>query len=156
MMDDIILDTIRLVEYKMKKENVYLRLDLNCNTHEYLIDYHHMQQVILNIVINAIQAMPDGGILSIRSVDLEKHIMLSISDTGIGITKENLSKIFDPFFTTKDVGVGSGLGLSVSYGIIEKLDGKIDVLSEVNKGTTFKITIPKREVETDMQIKESI
>ena len=149
--DDIILDTIKLVEYKMKKDNVYLRLDLNCNSNEYLIDYHHMQQVILNMVINAIQAMPDGGILSIRSVDLEKHIMLSISDTGIGITKENLSKIFDPFFTTKDVGVGSGLGLSVSYGIIEKLGGKIDVLSEVNKGTTFKITIPKREVEKDKE-----
>lgn len=150
--DDIIIDTIRLVEFKMKKENVYLRLDLNCGTHEYLIDYHHMQQVILNTVINAIQAMPDGGILSIRSVDLEKNIMLSISDTGIGITKENLSKIFDPFFTTKDVGVGSGLGLSVSYGIIEKLGGKIDVLSEVNKGTTFKITIPKREVEKDKEL----
>ncbi len=146
-MDDIILDAIRLVEYKMKKENVHLRLDLNCNGNDYMIDCHHMQQVLLNIVINAIQAMPEGGLLSIRSIDLERHIVISISDTGVGIAKENITKIFDPFFTTKDVGVGSGLGLSVSYGIIEKLGGSIDVLSEINKGTTFKITIPKKEVE---------
>jgi signal transduction histidine kinase len=91
--------------------------------------------------------MPEGGILSIRSMDIEKHLIISISDTGVGIPAENISKIFDPFFTTKDVGVGSGLGLSVSYGIIEKLGGRIDVFSEVNKGTTFKITIPKKEAE---------
>lgn len=150
-MDDIILDTIRLVEYKMKKDNVHLRLDLNCNHHEYMLDYHHMQQVILNIAINAVQAMPEGGILSIRSMDIEKHLIISISDTGVGIPAENISKIFDPFFTTKDVGVGSGLGLSVSYGIIEKLGGRIDVFSEVNKGTTFKITIPKKEVKTNYE-----
>ncbi|MFZ3091440.1 MAG: ATP-binding protein [Nitrospirota bacterium] len=150
-MDDIILDTMKLVEYKIKKDDIHLRLDLNCNHREYMLDYHHMQQVILNITINAIQAMSEGGILSVRSVDLEKHLIISISDTGVGIPEENIAKIFDPFFTTKDVGVGSGLGLSVSYGIVGKLGGRIDVLSEVNKGTTFKITIPKKEVKTNYE-----
>jgi signal transduction histidine kinase len=72
---------------------------------------------------------------------------VKISDTGIGIPRENIKRIFDPFFTTKDVGVGTGLGLSLSYGIIKKLGGEIEVKSEVGKGSTFKVVMPPKQGE---------
>jgi PAS domain S-box-containing protein len=143
-LDEIITETLKLVEYKIRENNLELRLDLNTNSKKFTLDYNHLQQVFLNIIINAIQAMTDdGGALSVKSMEDADELIVSISDTGIGIPQENLGRIFDPFFTTKDVGTGTGLGLSVSYGIIERLGGKIEVNSEVNRGTTFTITIPK-------------
>ena len=116
----------------------------NCKEKKYLLPVNHIQQVILNIVINAIHAMPQGGILTIETYEGNKNLIAKISDTGIGIPKENLKRIFDPFFTTKDVGVGTGLGLSLSYGIIKKLGGEIEVKSEVGKGSTFKVVMPPK------------
>jgi len=116
----------------------------NCKERKYLLPANHIQQVILNIVINAIHAMPQGGILTIETYEGNKNLIAKISDTGIGIPKENLKRIFDPFFTTKDVGVGTGLGLSLSYGIIKKLGGEIEVKSEVGKGSTFKVVMPPK------------
>ena len=133
-----------MVEYKIRERNLELKLDLNTNSKKFILDYNHLQQVILNVIINAIQAITDsGGILTIKSMEERDELVVVISDTGIGIPQENLSRIFDPFFTTKDVGTGTGLGLSVSYGIIERLGGRIEVQSEINRGTTFTITIPK-------------
>jgi PAS domain S-box-containing protein len=144
-LDEIILETLKLVEYKINENNIELKLDLNAgNNLQYFLDYNHLQQVFLNIIINAIQAMPLGGFLSIKSEERLDSLFIIISDTGMGIPEENLNKIFDPFFTTKDVGIGTGLGLSVSYSIIKGLDGRIDVKSEVNKGTIFTIVIPKK------------
>ncbi|MBI3584897.1 MAG: PAS domain S-box protein [Nitrospinae bacterium] len=143
-LDEIITETLKLVEYKIRERNLKLNLDLNTDSKKFTLDYNHLQQVFLNVIINAIQAMTDSeGILSIKSIEEMDELIVSISDTGIGITQENLSRIFDPFFTTKDVGTGTGLGLSVSYGIIERLGGRIEVNSKVNRGTTFTITIPK-------------
>jgi len=143
-LDEIITETLKLVEYKIRERNLELKLDLNTNSKKFILDYNHLQQVILNVIINAIQAITDsGGILTIKSMEERDELVVVISDTGIGIPQENLSRIFDPFFTTKDVGTGTGLGLSVSYGIIERLGGRIEVQSEINRGTTFTITIPK-------------
>jgi len=142
--DDLIMDTIRLIDHKIKRGDIRLQLNLNCKERKYLLPANHIQQVILNIVINAIHAMPQGGILTIETYEGNKNLIAKISDTGIGIPKENLKRIFDPFFTTKDVGVGTGLGLSLSYGIIKKLGGEIEVKSEVGKGSTFKVVMPPK------------
>lgn len=153
-LDDLILETIELIRYKIEKGNIRLKLQLSCNQKRHLLPGNQIQQVILNIAMNAIQAMPEGGTLTIKSREGKNNLTFSISDTGIGIPKENLNRIFDPFFTTKDVGVGTGLGLSLSYGIIEKLGGHIDVLSEVGKGSTFKVMIPRREAKEDGQLED--
>ena len=133
-----------------------------------LMDAGQMQQVFLNLLINAGEAMPSGGSLTIitrsappgrrrrrrrrddrRSAPAEGQVageadkvQIVFRDTGTGIPPENLSKIFDPFFTSKDVGHGTGLGLAVSYGIIEQHGGTIDVESTLGAGTTFTILLP--------------
>lgn len=108
------------------------------------VDSRRIQQVLINLIINGIQAMEDGGVLSIRASEGKDTgtVQIQIQDTGKGISPEDLPKIFDPFFTTKDVGKGSGLGLSVSYGIIEQHRGKIEVTSQSGEGTTFTIVLP--------------
>jgi len=110
-----------------------------------MADYFQMQQVFLNIILNAEQSMTEAhgkGILKITSEKTGTGVKIIISDNGQGIAQENLKRIFDPFFTTKDVGHGTGLGLSICYGIISAHKGQIDVRSEVGKGATFIIEIP--------------
>ena len=106
---------------------------------------HPMQlnQVFMNILVNAVQAIEKKGKIKIVSRDLKNNtIEIRISDTGIGISKENLGKIFDPFFTTKEVGQGTGLGLSMAYGIIQNHGGSIEVESQIGQGTTFIVKLP--------------
>lgn len=128
------------------KSEIPGNVDLNIDIPEDLtaiIDIHRIQQVLINLILNAIQAVENGGRLTVRAFPSENdEICVQVEDTGKGIPDENLHKIFDPFFTTKDVGEGSGLGLSVSHGIIEKHGGRIEVSSEVGKGTTFGIYLP--------------
>jgi two-component system NtrC family sensor kinase len=106
-----------------------------------------LQQVFTNLILNAVQAMPEGGTLTIHSRTKEDHqaIEISFTDTGAGIPEENLSKIFEPFFTTKKVGEGTGLGLSVSYGLIKNHGGEIKVQSQKGQGTTFTVILPVKE-----------
>ena len=96
----------------------------------------------MNLFVNAAQAIEEKGQIKIRTGTENGHIEIKISDTGMGIPQENISKIFDPFFTTKSVGKGTGLGLNVSYNIIKKHNGTIAVESDVGKGTTFTIRLP--------------
>ncbi len=103
-----------------------------------------LNQVFMNLLVNAAQAIEERGQIRIRTYSDGGRVYVQISDTGVGIPKENLSRIFEPFFTTKEVGKGTGLGLSMSYGIIKKHGGKIDVQSQVGKGTTFTIELPLR------------
>lgn len=103
---------------------------------------YQLQQVFTNIIINARQAMNAGGKLSISTAANNGNVEVDFVDTGCGIAPENLKKIFDPFFTTKEVGIGTGLGLSVSYGIIHDMGGEIILESEVGKGSLFKIRLP--------------
>jgi len=110
------------------------------------LDANQIEQVFINMLLNAIQSMPGGGTISIKTYMEEEYACLTIIDTGTGIAEENLEKIFDPFFTTKS-DKGTGLGLSVSYGIIERHGGKIEVRSKVDEGTIFTIKLPMGQQE---------
>ncbi len=105
-------------------------------------DQNQLQQVLLNLALNACEAMPDGGVLKIRTARRGGEVIIQISDTGVGIPREHLETIFDPFFTTKPTGKGTGLGLSVSYGIVQQHGGDIEVVSEPGAGSTFTVVLP--------------
>jgi two-component system NtrC family sensor kinase len=137
-----------LVGNQINLENIGLEKNLDPDLPQVFADFDKIQQVLINIILNAIQAMPDGGRLTIKTSlardifveGIQKDtVRIDITDTGIGIPKENLKKLFTPFFTTKAKGKGVGLGLSVVHGIIGKHKGKIEVESELNTGTTFSI-----------------
>ena len=101
-----------------------------------------LNQVFMNILVNAAQAIKEKGEIKIQTKKEGKYVVVTISDNGCGIEKENLSKIFDPFFTTKEIGQGTGLGMNIAYNIVEEHKGKIDVKSVVGKGTIFTIILP--------------
>jgi signal transduction histidine kinase len=103
---------------------------------------NELNQVFMNLFVNAAQAIKDKGTLSIRTSADDRHVFIEVADSGEGIPAENLGRIFDPGFTTKGVGIGTGLGLAISYNIIRKHKGKIEVKSEQGSGTTFTITLP--------------
>lgn len=132
---------------KLTKAEIPASIQLNIDVPENIqirIDPQRIQQVLINLIINAVHAMEKGGVLSITAF-MQKDgntFCFQVQDTGIGISGENLKKIFDPFFTTKDIGVGTGLGLSTSHGIVEQHGGKIEVISEPGKGTTFTVVLP--------------
>lgn len=102
-----------------------------------------INQVLMNIIDNAIFAIKETGDIYIRTKDIGNNLVVEIEDTGTGIAKENIEKVFEPFFTTKGVGEGTGLGMSISYKIIESHNGKIDIDSELGRGTKFTITLPR-------------
>ena len=103
-----------------------------------------LNQVFMNLLVNAAQSIENSGRITIRTGEEGERVWVEIEDTGHGIKPEHLSRIFDPFFTTKPIGKGTGLGLSLSYGIVQKHDGRIEVKSDVGKGTVFKVLLPKR------------
>jgi signal transduction histidine kinase len=103
---------------------------------------NRLQQVFLNLFMNARDAMPNGGMVEVRTSANNGNVEVEITDTGQGIPREDLNRIFDPFFTTKASSRGTGLGLSVSYGIIKEHAGKIDVRSTLGKGTSFHLEFP--------------
>ena len=140
--NDVLTRTANLMGNEIALNNIRLDMKLGNNLPRVMGNVHNLQQVFLNLFLNAIQAMPDGGSLTVSSYVEDYEVKIDVTDTGMGIPPENLDKIFDPFFTTKEVGKGTGLGLSVSYGIIEKHHGQVTVQSEIGKGTTFSITLP--------------
>jgi len=105
-------------------------------------DFNQLVQVIINLIVNAVQAMKEGGKLTINTSQDDNWVRISIRDTGYGIPPENMDKLFTPFFSTKEDVKGVGLGLAVSYGIIERHGGRIEVQSEVGKGSTFTVVLP--------------
>jgi two-component system NtrC family sensor kinase len=108
------------------------------------MDHNEIKQVFINIVNNAIQAMPLGGELSVRAYSASEDVaVVEISDTGVGIASEHMNRIFEPFYSTKNNGDGTGLGLSISYRIIQNHGGKIEAVSTLAKGTTFRIFLPR-------------
>ena len=104
-----------------------------------------LNQVFMNLLVNAAHAIEERGTITVRTGQQGDEVWVEIADTGKGIAPEHLKKIFDPFFTTKPIGKGTGLGLSLSYGIIQKHHGRIEVHSEVGKGTTFKVCMPGKQ-----------
>jgi signal transduction histidine kinase len=140
---------ILLSQHKLMLQNIQLKTDLDPNIPEVLGDFNQTQQCVINLIFNAIDAMPDGGTLTMASsFDPEtKMVEIKIEDTGCGIADEDLHQIFDPFFSTKTEGKGLGLGLSMVYGIIDRHKGSVTVDSKLGKGTIFTIRLPslKRE-----------
>jgi signal transduction histidine kinase len=130
-----------------KKSHVELRLASSEPEAELDADAGQIEQVLTNLIVNGIHAMPEGGELtvSIDEVDAKnsRHVRLQVTDHGTGIPQENLERIFEPFFTTRDVGVGTGLGLSVAHGIVRDHGGWIDVESVPTKGSTFSVYLPR-------------
>lgn len=139
-------ETIDFLENESRYRNIDIQLDPQEDLPKIQSDSSQLQQIFLNIINNAIDAIGKGGDIKIKTAFLSKNneILVEISDNGPGIPKEQLNKIFDPFFTTKEVGKGTGLGLSIVYSIVEKLEGRIMVASEKGKGTTFTIYLPVR------------
>lgn len=146
-LNKVIRDTVSLVQNQVSFQNVQVQTELDGNLPAVPMDTNEMQQVFTNLALNAAEAMPDGGTITIRTGcnSDPNYIMATVTDTGMGIPEENLSKIFDPFFTTKEAGMGTGLGLAVTYGIIQRHEGTIEVESEISKGTTFTIRLPGSE-----------
>ena len=134
--------TARLVGNELALAGVELRLSIDDNLPQITGNLRNLEQVFLNLFLNAIQAMPDGGLIDVHAAREGDLLRIDVRDSGCGIPPEQLDRIFDPFFTTKDPGEGTGLGLSVSYGIIEKHGGKIGVESEPGEGTRFSVFLP--------------
>ena len=141
-MNQVVNRVLLLTDHLFVPHQVRLETELAPDLPEIMIDRHMMEQVLMNLVLNAIQAMRSGGVLTISTVVEESHCLVRVRDSGCGISSSVLPRIFDPFFTTKNEGEGTGLGLSVSLGIVERHGGRIMVESEVGKGTTFTVSIP--------------
>jgi two-component system NtrC family sensor kinase len=134
--------TARLTGNELTLAGVDLELELDDDLPQVMGNPRNLQQVFLNLILNAIQAMPDGGRITVRGAVENDFVRVDVNDSGCGIPREHLDKVFDPFFTTKENGEGTGLGLSVSYGIVEKHGGRITVESELGEGTTFSVYLP--------------
>ncbi len=157
-LNKVVEAALLLVGHQISLENIKLEKKLDAKLPLVLADFDQVQQVLINIILNANQAMPDGGNLTITTSvaegvrigeSLKNTVRIDIQDTGVGIPQENLSKLFTPFFTTKEKGKGVGLGLPVVHGIIERHNGKIEVESELNVGTTFSIYLEVMDEKKD-------
>lgn len=146
--NDVISVTLALVHHQAYTSGIEVRVELWDEIPLIRADRNQMQQVLLNIIYNAIHAMPHGGVLVIQSMvernDDGEWIGIKVRDTGLGISEENLDKIFEPFFTTKPSGEGTGLGLSVSYSIVSEHGGYIEVDSKEGEGSVFTIWLPTK------------
>ncbi len=141
----LLKDTARISKNQMAVNKIEFRQDIGPDLPVVRGNRQALQQVFINLLTNAVQAMPEGGRLSVTASRDDGRVVITVSDTGCGIAKEDLPRIFDPFFTTKEVGAGTGLGLSVSYGIIKKHGGRISVESSPGKGSQFTIVLPGKK-----------
>jgi two-component system NtrC family sensor kinase len=146
----VLRECVSLLENQALFHNIQIKEALDPKLPMTVIDPSQIERVFMNIIINAAEAMDGKGLLALttRLDPVEHFIDVKFTDTGPGITKENLERIFSPFFTTKDAGHGVGLGLAISYGIVREHKGTILVESEVGKGTTFTVRIPVTEEES--------
>jgi PAS domain S-box-containing protein len=140
--NDLLEGILLMMEKQMKETNIKVETRFSREIPEVMASTNQMRQVMLNILKNAKEAMPRGGTLTVRTTGDDRNVMIHIQDTGMGIPEEIRDKIFEAFFTTKSKVKGVGLGLSVCYGIVKDHGGEIRVESEVEKGTTFVITLP--------------
>lgn len=140
-LEDILQRTVNLVKYDKRFKNIKLNIETE-RLPELYLNPDQIQQVFLNLFLNSMDAMPEGGIINISMKKKDSSVELIFSDTGTGIDEEIIDRIFDPFFTTKPSGKGTGLGLSICYGIIKDHNGSITVKSRKGKGTVFTIVLP--------------
>jgi len=138
----VVEETLSLVSHPLKTSQIQVVKHLGETLPAVRGSANKLQQVFLNLFLNARDAMPGGGLLEVRTGAHNGSVEIEVVDTGAGIPREHIHRIFDPFFTTKASGRGTGLGLSVSYGIIKEHSGKIDVRSTPGKGTSFHVEFP--------------
>lgn len=140
----IIEDILKLMEHRLKKQNIDIVIDVGIAEPIILADESQMQQMLLNIITNAVDSMENKGILTINISEIDNNgfLILKIIDTGYGIKEKDKARVFDPFYTTKPIGKGTGLGLSISQAIIERMRGYIEIYSEENIGTEVEIKLP--------------
>ncbi|HUL29837.1 MAG TPA: ATP-binding protein, partial [Thermodesulfobacteriota bacterium] len=137
----LIEKSLSILQAKLKKGNITRIFERQERLPRVRIDVHQIQQVLINLMLNAIQAMEDGGTLSVRTfAENGEGVGVEVRDTGVGIPRVHMKKIFDPFFTTKSEG--TGLGLSISLKILENHGATMDVVSEVGRGSAFTIHFP--------------
>lgn len=141
----IVEDELSLLESMCLKSAVEVRRILDPDLPEIVADKSQMLQILSNLVVNAIQAMPEGGVLTIRTSFDSFDVSLAVEDTGIGMNEELKDNIFVPFFTTKDVDQGTGLGLAVVHGIVTSHGGRIAVESAPGQGSRFVVTLPRKQ-----------
>ena len=141
-LNKLLNDTLQLLEPQLRKTQVDIVRDYGTDLPLIVGSGGKLQQVFTNLILNARDAMANGGTITLRTYSVDERVVVEVSDTGDGIPVENLTKVFDPFFTTKGVGNGTGLGLAVSYGIIQEHSGSIEARSETGKGATFHIVFP--------------
>ena len=142
-MSDTLRSAVRLTDYLARKGRIEVITELPKEPVMMTYDATQIEQVLVNLYQNAIQSMPRGGKLHLQIFHGDQGVAIKVRDEGVGIAQGNLRRIFDPFFTTKPAGEGTGLGLSVSYGIVSRHRGRIDVKSEMGKGSEFTIRLPK-------------
>jgi two-component system, NtrC family, sensor kinase len=136
-------DTLQLLEPQLRRSQIMIEREYEAELPDIYGNAVKLQQVFTNLILNARDAIPEGGRIRLTTTSTDEgSLVIEVSDTGIGIAPENVAKIYDPFFTTKGVGRGTGLGLAVSYGIVQEHSGHISVESTPGKGTTFRITLP--------------
>lgn len=152
VLNDAVESVIRLVNFKLGQKNINLETELDITLPPVMADRQLIQEVIMNLLINAMDAVPDGGLIQIRTRQQSDAIILSVHDLGHGIAQDIQDQIFDPFFTTKKTGEGTGLGLSISLGIIQAHGGILDVSSNPENGTTFTIQLPVENRNQDEEI----
>jgi signal transduction histidine kinase len=146
-------DTLQLLEPQLRQNRVELAREYAADLPRVYGNAGKLQQIFTNLLLNARDAIPDGGRITLRAQmsDDRDALTVEVEDNGIGIAPENVARIYDPFFTTKGVGRGTGLGLAVSYGIVQEHSGHIAVESAPGRGTTFRITLPTASAHTRLQ-----
>ena len=141
-LNEVINRALDIAAHSAEIQHIQVIKELDPSLPKLMADFDQLQQVCTNLILNAIQAMPEGGKLTLRTSADDGQLKLEVQDTGCGISEENVRKLFTPFFTTKQEGKGIGLGLAVTYGIIQRHQGRIEVQSKEGEGTTFTIYLP--------------
>lgn len=139
---EIVESAAKLISHQKQSRQIEMDVDISNDLPQVLADAGQIQQAVIALATNAIDAMPAGGTLSFKAFAKGGKAIIEVGDTGHGISPENITKIFEPFFTTKDVGKGTGLGLAVCYGIVSEHNGRLNVRSTPGKGTVFSISLP--------------
>jgi len=141
-LNDVVNRALDLAAHSAKLQNIQVIKELGPSLPKLMADFDQLQQVCTNLILNAIQAMPEWGKLTLQTTADNSQLKIEVQDTGCGISTENIGKLFTPFFTTKGKGKGVGLGLAVAYGIVQRHHGRIEVQSKEGEGTTFTIYLP--------------
>jgi PAS domain S-box-containing protein len=142
--NQLINDSLALLDHQLQSSQITVESQYDRSLPPVYGNSGKLQQVFINLFLNARDAMPSGGELAVQTAMTDSMVIVDISDTGTGISEENIKRIFDPFFTTKEIGKGTGLGLAVTYGIIQEHGGRIFVDSDSGRGTHFRVKLPTR------------